>query len=296
MRLKSEFLSWLLFFFSSRRRHTRFKCDWSSDVCSSDLNGQLADRGAPSDYDEWEQKGAQGWGWNAVLPYFKKVERDMDFDGPWHGKDGRIPVRRILPDNWCGHAKAAAQAFKDAGYDFIEDQNGEYKDGYFPITISNLYDRRVSAAIGYLDNGTRRRPNLKISAETQVSALLFEGTRCVGVKALVQGRETEFRANEVIVSSGAIHSPAHLLRAGIGRARVAGLAGRADRRVQSLVGPARSRAADGRLWPSGRDAYERRPQGGGQRPVSARRQGPGAADRRRQRQEPPADGVFRQAA
>src|SRR4029077_6467201 len=54
--------------------------------------------------------------------------------------------------------------------------------------------------------------------ETQVAALLFEGTKCVGVKALVKGRETEFRAKEVIVSSGAIHSPAHLLRAGIGPA------------------------------------------------------------------------------
>src|SRR6266480_1789474 len=154
--------------------------------------------------------------------YFKKVERDMDFDGPWHGKEGRIPVRRIPPDMWCGHAKAVAEAYKAAGYDFIEDQNGEYKDGYFPITISNLYDRRVSAAIGYLDNGTRRRPNLTISAETQVSELLFEGTRCVGVKALVKGTETEFRVNEsrgeIIVCSGAIHSPAHLLRAGIGPA------------------------------------------------------------------------------
>src|SRR5579864_317055 len=186
----------------------------------SSINGQLANRGAPSDYDEWEAKGAAGWNWNAVLPYFKKVERDMDFDGPWHGKEGRIPVRRILPENWCGHAKAAAQAFKEAGYEFIEDQNGEYRDGYFPITISNLYDRRVSAAIGYLDNGTRMRKNLTVSAETQVMGLLFEGTKCVGVKALVKGQEQEFRVNnargEVVVSSGAIHSPAHLLRAGIG--------------------------------------------------------------------------------
>jgi 5-(hydroxymethyl)furfural/furfural oxidase len=188
----------------------------------SSINGQLANRGAPTDYDEWEAKGARGWNWNAVLPYFKKVERDMDFDGPWHGKEGRIPVRRIFPDLWNGHAKAVAQAFNEAGYEYIEDQNGEYRDGYFPITISNLYDRRVSAAIGYLDNGTRRRPNLAISAETQVAGLLFEGAQCVGVKALVKGRETEFRVNEghgeVIVSSGAIHSPAHLLRAGIGPA------------------------------------------------------------------------------
>ena len=185
----------------------------------SSINGQLANRGAPTDYDEWEAKGAAGWGWKDVLPYFKKVERDMDFDGPWHGKEGRIPVRRIFPNMWNGHAKAVAKAFEEAGFPYIEDQNGEFvPDGYFPITISNLYDRRVSAAIGYLDNGARMRKNLTISAETQVMALLFEGTKCVGVKALIKGREQEFLAREVIVSSGAIHSPAHLLRAGIGPA------------------------------------------------------------------------------
>ena len=188
----------------------------------SSINGQLANRGAPSDFDEWEARGASGWNWSSVLPYFKKVERDMDFDGPWHGKDGRIPVRRIFPDLWNGHAKAVAKAFEQAGFSYIQDQNGEFRDGYFPITISNLYDRRVSAAIGYLDPGTRLRDNLTISAETQVKELSFEGARCVGVKALVQGKETEFRVNEgrgeVIVSSGAIHSPAHLLRAGIGPA------------------------------------------------------------------------------
>jgi 5-(hydroxymethyl)furfural/furfural oxidase len=188
----------------------------------SSINGQLANRGAPTDYDEWDARGAQGWNWNAVLPYFKKVERDMDFDGPWHGKDGRIPVRRIFPDLWNGHAKAVAKAFEEAGFDFILDQNGEYKDGYFPITISNLYDRRVSAAIGYLDPGTRMRANLTISPLTEVAQLLFEGTRCVGVKALVAGKEAEFRLGdshgEVIVSSGAIHSPAHLMRAGVGPA------------------------------------------------------------------------------
>src|SRR5499427_2392873 len=184
----------------------------------SSINGQLANRGAPTDYAEWESRGAKGWGWNDVLPYFKKVERDMDFDGPWHGKEGRIPVRRIFPNMWNGHAKAAADAFEEAGFEYIQDQNAEFKDGYFPITISNLYDRRVSAAIGYLDPGTRLRDNLTVSALTQVKQLLFEGTRCVGVKALVDGKETEFRGGEVIVSSGAIHSPTHLLRAGVGPA------------------------------------------------------------------------------
>jgi len=182
----------------------------------SSINGQLANRGAPTDFDEWESRGARGWGWDSVLPYFKKVEHDMDFDGPYHGKEGRIPVRRIFPDLWNGYSKAAAEGFKAAGFEYLPDQNGEFKDGYFPITSSNAYERRVSAAIGYLDPGTRLRGNLTISTDTQVKELLFEGMKCVGVKALIGGKETEFRANEVIVSSGAIHSPTHLMRAGIG--------------------------------------------------------------------------------
>jgi 5-(hydroxymethyl)furfural/furfural oxidase len=184
----------------------------------SSINGQLANRGAPTDYDEWHARGATGWNWESVLPFFKKVERDMDFDGPWHGNEGRIPVRRIFPDLWPEHAKAAGETFKAAGYDFLIDQNAEFRDGYFPITISNAYERRVSAAIGYLDPGTRLRANLTISTDTQVSTLLFDGLRCVGVKARVGGRETEFRGKEIILCSGAIHSPAHLLRAGIGPA------------------------------------------------------------------------------
>ena len=182
----------------------------------SSINGQLANRGAPTDYAEWEARGAKGWGWDGVLPYFRKVERDMDFDGAFHGKEGRIPVRRIFPDQWTGQSKAAAKAFESEGWTYIDDQNGEVRDGYFPLTHSNAYERRVSAAIGYLDPATRQRKNLTLSTGTQVSELLFEGTRCVGVRAEVQGRPQEFRANEVILSCGAIHSPAHLMRAGIG--------------------------------------------------------------------------------
>jgi 5-(hydroxymethyl)furfural/furfural oxidase len=182
----------------------------------SSINGQLANRGAPADFAEWVARGARGWGWADVLPYYRKVERDMDFDGPLHGKEGRIPVRRIFPDQWTGHARAAAEAFKSAGFAYLPDQNGEWRDGYYPITISNAYERRVSAAIGYLDPATRQRPNLTISTDTQVAELLFEGRRCVGVAAYVKGQRREFRAREVILSCGAIHSPAHLLRAGIG--------------------------------------------------------------------------------
>src|ERR1700686_1801165 len=182
----------------------------------SSVNGQMANRGAPTDYDEWEARGAAGWNWKDVLPYFKKVERDLDFDGPLHGKDGRIPVRRIPQAHWTRHAQAVAEACKLAGYAFLPDQNGEFVEGYFPVTHSNAAEQRVSAAMGYLDRDTRGRASLTISTDTQVKELLFEGTRCVGVKAQVGGREQEFRGREVVLSCGAIHSPAHLLRAGIG--------------------------------------------------------------------------------
>jgi len=182
----------------------------------SSINGQLANRGAPTDYDEWEARGAAGWGWKDVLPYFRKVERDLDFDGPLHGSDGRIPVRRIPQAHWTRHSQAVAEACKLAGHAFLPDQNGEFVEGYFPVTHSNQAEQRVSAAMGYLDRETRRRANLTISTNTQVNKLLFEGTRCVGVRAQVSGREQEFRGREVMLSCGAIHSPAHLLRAGIG--------------------------------------------------------------------------------
>jgi 5-(hydroxymethyl)furfural/furfural oxidase len=181
----------------------------------SSINGQLANRGAPQDYDEWAQRGAAGWDWDSVLPYFRKLERDVDFDGPLHGKDGPTPIRRIFPEHWAGHVKAMAEGFKSLGYDYIDDQNGAYRDGYYPVTIANFNDRRVPTALAYLDAATRQRANLTILAETQISTLLFDGLRCVGVRA---SGDRAFRAREVILSCGAIYSPVQLLRAGIGPA------------------------------------------------------------------------------
>jgi 5-(hydroxymethyl)furfural/furfural oxidase len=184
----------------------------------SSINAQLANRGAPGDYDEWRDMGVSGWGWQDVLPYFKKLERDQDFDGPYHGKDGPLPVRRIFPENWPGYARAAAEAFKSAGYTYRADQNAEFEDGYFPIAISNLYDRRVSAAIAYLTPAVRQRPNLTIWSSTQVQGIVFEGSQAVGVRVARNGSDETVRAREVVVSSGAIHSPALLMRSGVGPA------------------------------------------------------------------------------
>lgn len=184
----------------------------------SSINGQMANRGAPTDYNDWEARGAAGWNWDTVLPYFKKLETDQDIDDEWHGQDGPIPVRRVPEAHWSGHSKALAEAFERAGHKYLPDQNGHFEDGYFPVTISNADEQRVSASIGYINAEVRKRPNLHVSTRTSVTELLFEDNRCVGVKALVDGKPTEFRGREVILSSGAIHSPAHLMRAGIGPA------------------------------------------------------------------------------
>ena len=154
----------------------------------SSINGQMANRGAPTDYDDWEARGAAGWNWDSVFPYFKKLETDLDIDDEWHGQDGPIPVRRVPEAHWPEHSRALVETFKRANYKSLSDQNGFFEDGYFPITISNAEEQRVSASIGYLNADVRKRENLSISTNTQVTELLFEDLRCVGIRALVTAR------------------------------------------------------------------------------------------------------------
>ena len=119
----------------------------------SSINGQMANRGAPTDYNEWVSRGADGWGWDQVLPFFKKVERDLDFDGPWHGKDGRIPVRRIPPEHWTQHDKAVAKAFEAKGYQVPARPERRIRRGLLP---GHAFQRRGAARVGG-DGLSRRR-------------------------------------------------------------------------------------------------------------------------------------------
>jgi 5-(hydroxymethyl)furfural/furfural oxidase len=182
----------------------------------STINGQLAIRGAPADYDAWHEMGATGWGWDAVLPYFKRAERDIDFGEPLHGKAGPIPIRRIFPDDWSGFSRAAAEVYTRAGYKYRSDMNGAFEAGHFPVPFSNAYDRRVSTAIGYLTPTVRQRDNLTIVPETQATGLLFEDRRVTGIEVITAGQHCTFQGRQIILACGAIHSPAVLMRAGIG--------------------------------------------------------------------------------
>ena len=134
----------------------------------SNVNGMFADRGLPSDYDEWRDLGAVGWGWNDVLPYFKKLEHDQDFAGPLHGQEGPIPIRRLRPEEWAPFARALASAFRRRGVAMVADFNGAVCDGLSSTPMNCLVDRRVSASMAYLTEQVRRRPNLRILDGTTV--------------------------------------------------------------------------------------------------------------------------------
>ena len=197
----------------------------------SSVMGMVALRGIPEDYDEWEQLGARGWAWKDVLPYFRKLENDYDFEGELHGRDGPTPIRRTPFDQWTPLARAARDFAEQRQIPFVADMNGDARDGYCALPMSNSPHSRASAAICYLDTTVRRRENLAIVTQGVATGLLFEGRRAVGVKARVGGTEREFRGREIMLCGGAIQSPTLLMRAGIGPAahlRSLGIDVRAD--------------------------------------------------------------------
>jgi 5-(hydroxymethyl)furfural/furfural oxidase len=197
----------------------------------SSVMGMVAYRGTPDDYSEWEALGAAGWGWNDVLPYYRKLESDWDFDGAQHGKDGPVPIRRTKPQDWAPLAKAVHVFAQERQIPFIADMNADFRDGYGAVPMSNWPEKRASAAICYLDADVRRRRNLTILAGATVTGLSFAGRRVTGVTAMIGGERREYFGREVILSLGGIHSPAFLMRAGVGPAaalRDLGIEVRAD--------------------------------------------------------------------
>ena len=184
----------------------------------SSVMGMLALRGLPDDYDGWAAAGARGWAWSDVLPYFRRLESDWDFAGPMHGADGPVPIRRHRAADWPPFCRAIGEAAVARGYPILADLNAEFDDGYCALPLSATLSGRVSSATAYLDAATRARANLRVECETFVERLLFEGRRCAGVETVSRGERRTFRAANVIVSAGGIHSPTVLLRSGIGPA------------------------------------------------------------------------------
>jgi 5-(hydroxymethyl)furfural/furfural oxidase len=182
----------------------------------SSVMGMVAYRGTPDDYAEWGALGAEGWSWDDVLPFYRKLEHDLDFDGQLHGNDGPVPIRRTPPLDWAPLSKAVHAFAQERQIPFIADMNGDFRDGYGAVPMSNWRDKRASSAICYLDASVRARGNLSIINGASATGFTFEGGRVTGIAARIGGEQRQFRAREVILSTGGIHSPAFLLRSGIG--------------------------------------------------------------------------------
>lgn len=185
----------------------------------SSVAGMVAFRGTADDYNEWEAAGATGWSWSSVLPYFRKLENDQDFDGPAHGRSGAIPIRRIPHEQWPPLTLAFERYARAQGMPVIADMNADFRQGFGATPISSTPSRRVTAAAGYLPAEVRQRPNLRIVTRARAHKVNFDAGRATGVRVDVAGRLVEFRAREIILSTGAIHSPALLQRSGIGDAQ-----------------------------------------------------------------------------
>jgi len=182
----------------------------------SSVNGQVALRGAPEDYDHWHAIGANGWDWNSVLPYFRRLETDLDYTDQLHGAQGPITVRRMPMDQWDDFTLSVAKVWNELGYEFRSDMNGEFGEGYSPLPLSNDGSARRSTAAGYLDAATRRRPGLQILGETQARRILFANGRATGAEVRRNGTVERITADTVIVCAGALHTPWLLMLSGIG--------------------------------------------------------------------------------
>jgi len=178
----------------------------------SSINAQIYTRGNALDYDEWRQAGCTGWGYDDILPYFRKAEDNDTHNNRYHGQGGPLGVsqpRAPLPI--CdAYFTAAAQL----GIPRNMDMTGEVQDGvgFYQLTQKNY--RRSSTAVAYL-RPAERRPNLTVQTGAQVLRIVVDQGRATGVELAGQG---VLRAGEVILSAGAIGSPRLLQLSGIGPA------------------------------------------------------------------------------
>ncbi|KQZ14142.1 hypothetical protein ASD44_08680 [Mesorhizobium sp. Root554] len=203
---------------------------------STNVNGQIFIRGQREDFDGWRDIGNPGWGFDDLLPYFRKLERFEPLadpatarrirvggrsfyesvDSAYHGIDGPLniaPLRSVNP-----MAFAYLEAAQLAGYTLNPDFNGERQNGVGLYTFTQKNGERVTGEGAYLDP-VRHRPNLTVIAETQVTRVLFEGRTATGI-AWRRGSETgELKAREVILAAGSFVSPHLLMLSGVGKAR-----------------------------------------------------------------------------
>jgi choline dehydrogenase len=183
---------------------------------SSAVNTCIALRGQPRDYDEWAERGLPEWSWAQCLPAFKRLERDLDVDDEWHGRDGPLPVRRHPPSEWAPWQAAFVEACRELGFPECYDSNQPDTHGVGPHAMNKVCGRRISVAEAYLTREVRARDNLALRPNTLVRRVLLRGRTAIGVEVEGPNGVEALHAGRVVLCAGAINTPGMLLRSGIG--------------------------------------------------------------------------------
>ena len=183
---------------------------------SSSINGLLYVRGQHEDYDRWRQHGNYGWGFDDVLPYFKKAENQQRGADDFHGSGGPLPVSDL------GHPDPLSAAFitaaAETGLPVNPDFNGALQEGAGFFQTTTRYGRRASAAVAYL-RPAKGRNNLHVETSALARRIVFEGRRADAVEYRQAGALKTARARrEILVSGGAFNSPQLLQLSGVGPA------------------------------------------------------------------------------
>jgi len=182
---------------------------------SSSINAMVFIRGQHQDYDDWRDLGNPGWGWQDVLPYFRKLETFSDGANEFRGDSGPLYVNNVSEQYHplCHRFVAAAQ---QAGFNYNPDFNGADQEGVGFYQINTRNGRRMSAARAYL-HPALRRPNCEVITHAQVTRIRFTGKVANAVEFIHKGKSRSLQAKrEIIVSAGAINSPQLLQLSGIG--------------------------------------------------------------------------------
>jgi choline dehydrogenase-like flavoprotein len=182
---------------------------------SSSVNAMVYIRGQREDYDHWAAMGNPGWAWDDVLPYFKRAEHNERGADAWHAMGGPLNVMDLRSPNRYG--PAFVKAGQQAGYPLNTDFNGASQEGVGPYQVTHKNGERWSAAKGYLTPHIGTRSNLQVLTDVNVTRVLLEGKRAVGVELRQGGALRELKAKrEVLLCAGALQSPQLLMVSGIG--------------------------------------------------------------------------------
>jgi choline dehydrogenase len=184
---------------------------------SSAVNTCIALRGMPQDYDEWASLGCPRWSWDQVLPYFIRLENDLDFgEQPLHGNSGPLPIRRHPRDELVPYQAAFLDACAELGYPARADHNDPATTGAGPHPMNKRGSLRISTAIAYLAPA-RSRANLTIRGDAPVRRIVCKDGAATAVEVVGRAGGVEaIGARQVVLAGGAIHTPAILVRSGIG--------------------------------------------------------------------------------